>query len=89
MPRRQAVIRYSGSWSALQPYHPLGDASPAHGAADPAFCMPADFFGKPRTHCDIGATESDRAGAFGCWRNDSICRQECAIADQIIAANTD
>ena len=42
------------------PHYPLLDASPAHGAADARFCLPADQLGNPRTHCDIGAIESAR-----------------------------
>jgi len=69
-------------------YHPLRDASPAHGAADPAFCLPTDQLGNPRAHCDIGAIESERA-AIEQPPPERVIAADCTLADQIIAANTD
>ena len=69
-------------------YHPLQDSSPAHGSADPAFCLPADQRGKPRTHCDIGAIESTRDPNYAAVAA-AVLPDDCTLADQIIAANTD
>ncbi|MYD08423.1 MAG: hypothetical protein F4X02_00135 [Chloroflexi bacterium] len=69
-------------------HYPLLDGSPAHGAADPAFCLPADQLGNPRTHCDIGAIESARDPNYAA-APDADLPADCALADQIIAANTD
>ncbi|MYD09199.1 MAG: hypothetical protein F4X02_04060 [Chloroflexi bacterium] len=69
-------------------YFPLREASPAHGAADPAFCLPTDQLGNPRTRCDIGAIESARAGSNAIAQNAAL-PDDCTLADQIIAANTD
>ena len=69
-------------------HYPLSEASPAHGAGDPAFCLATDQIGNPRPHCDIGAIESARdpnyrpAPAAG-------LPTDCTLAAQIIAANTD
>ena len=69
-------------------YHPLLDASPAHGAADPAFCPPTDQLGNQRPHCDIGAVESARESNITAAPAASP-PSDCSLADQIIAANTD
>ena len=69
-------------------HYPLQDASPAHAAADPAFCLPTDQQGNPRTHCDIGAIESERAVAAQ-PPPAAVIPADCTLADQIIAANTD
>ncbi len=69
-------------------FHPLTDASPAHGAADPAFCLATDQLGNPRAHCDIGAIESERANNFSVAEKERL-PDGCTLADQIIAANTD
>lgn len=68
-------------------HHPLTDASPAHGAADLAYCTEADQLGNPRTHCDIGAVESARAPGY--VAAPIVLPNGCTLADQIIAANTD
>ena len=69
-------------------HYPLLDASPAHGAGDPAFCLPTDQLGQPRPHCDIGAIESTRDPG---WQSATAVGipQDCGLADQIIAANSD
>ncbi len=69
-------------------HYPLLDASPAQGAADPAFCLPADQVGNPRTNCDIGAVESERASNSQ-PPSPRLIPANCTLADQIIAANTD
>ncbi len=69
-------------------YHPLRDASPAHGAADPAFCLPTEQLGNPRAHCDIGAMESERTASEQ-PPPERVIAADCTLADQIIAANTD
>ena len=69
-------------------HFPLGDASPAHGAADPAFCLPTDQLGSARAHCDIGAIESARDPNYAVVPAPGL-PDECTLADQIIAANTD
>ena len=69
-------------------YHELQDSSPAHGAADPAFCLETDQLGNPRTHCDIGAIESARDSNYVATPRPTP-PAECTLADQIIAANTD
>ncbi len=69
-------------------HFPLLDASPAHGAADPAFCLPSDQLGNARPHCDIGAIESARASNFTAGQP-AARPVGCTLADQIIAANTD
>ena len=69
-------------------YFALRDASPAHGAADPAFCLPTDQLGNPRSHCDVGAIESDRASDSAIAEKAAL-PEACTLADQIIAANTD
>ncbi len=67
---------------------PLQDASPAHGAGDPAFCLLRDQLGNPRPHCDIGAIESARAPDYTPTAQ-ALPPAACSLADQIIAANTD
>ena len=69
-------------------HHPLQDSSPAHGAADPAFCLTSDQIGNARTYCDIGAIESPRDPNFVAAPL-AGSSAECTLADQIIAANTD
>ncbi|MCY3796353.1 MAG: right-handed parallel beta-helix repeat-containing protein [Chloroflexi bacterium] len=69
-------------------HHPLLDASPAHGTADPAFCLPFDQLGNPRPHCDIGAIESARDPNFTAVPAASL-PENCTLPDQIITANTD
>ena len=69
-------------------YHPLLDTSPAHGAADPAFCLQTDQVGNPRPHCDIGAIESARPSNVAAVPQAAL-PAGCTFADQIIAANTD
>ena len=69
-------------------HYPLLDASPAHAAADPAFCLPTDQLGNPRAHCDIGAIESERVGDAQSPPA-SVIPADCTLADQIAAANTD
>ena len=69
-------------------YHPLLDASPAHGAADPDFCLPTDQIGSPRAHCDIGAIESNRSSNYTAPQASEL-PEDCTLAEQIIAANTD
>ncbi len=69
-------------------HYPLLNASPAHAAADPAFCLPSDQLGNPRTHCDIGAIESERT-AVEEPPPARVIPADCSLADQIIAANTD
>ena len=69
-------------------YHPLTDASPAHGAADPVYCLPTDQLGNRRDHCDIGAIESERAVNYSIVVEEGL-PDGCTLADQIIAANTD
>lgn len=69
-------------------HHPLLDSSPAHRAADPAFCPPADQLGNPRTHCDAGAIESERDPNYVARPKPSL-PDDCTLADQIRAANTD
>ena len=69
-------------------HFPLLDHSPAHGAADPAFCLPTDQLGNPRTHCDIGAIESPRDPNYVAVPAAGL-PDDCTLADQIIAANTD
>ena len=69
-------------------YHPLLDASPAHGTADPAFCLSTDQLGKARPHCDIGAIETERDPNYTAAPQAGL-PSDCSLADQIIAANTD
>ncbi len=69
-------------------HYPLLDASPAHAAADPAFCLPTDQLGNPRPFCDIGAIESERAGDAQPPPAQAI-PADCTLADQIVAANSD
>ena len=69
-------------------HFPLTDASPAHGAADTAFCLPIDQLGNPRTHCDIGAIESARDPNYVAVPAAGL-PEDCTLADQIRAANTD
>ena len=69
-------------------YHPLEDSSPAHGSADSAFCLNTDQLGNPRTHCDIGAIESERDPNYVAVPLAGLS-DDCTLADQIIAANTD
>ena len=69
-------------------HYPLADASAAHGAADPAFCLATDQLGNPRPHCDIGAIESARAPNYTPAPTTGL-PGDCTLADQIIAANTD
>lgn len=70
-------------------HHPLQDNSPAHGTADPAYCLPTDQLGKPRraAWCDIGAIETERDGSA--TAASAALPAACSLADQIIAANTD
>ncbi|MDE2777659.1 MAG: hypothetical protein OXI77_17160 [Chloroflexota bacterium] len=70
------------------PHYPLLDSSPAHGAADAAFCLDADQLGNARTHCDIGAIESARDPNYVDLPVPGLS-EDCTLADQIIAANTD
>ncbi|MDE2854674.1 MAG: hypothetical protein OXN88_10925 [Chloroflexota bacterium] len=79
-PRLQAMVE--------SPAHfPLREDSPAHGAAYPSACLETDQLGNPRAHCDIGAIESERDP------NNAAVEEEmpddCTLADQIIATNTD
>ncbi len=69
-------------------HFPLLDRSPAHGAADPVFCLPTDQLGNPRTNCDIGAIESARDPNSVAVPAAEL-PHDCTLADQIIAANTD
>ena len=69
-------------------HYPLLNASPAHAAADPAFCLPTDQLGNPRAHCDIGAIESERTASEQ-PPPARVIPADCSLADQIIAANTD
>ena len=69
-------------------HYPLSDASAAHGAADPAFCLATDQLGNPRPHCDIGAIESARDPSYTPAPKTGPSAN-CTLADQIIAANTD
>ena len=69
-------------------HYPLLDASPAHAAADQAYCQPSDQLGNPRPFCDIGAIESERAGDAQ-PPPAQVIPADCTLADQIIAANTD
>ena len=69
-------------------HFPLTDASPAHGTADPAFCLATDQLGNPRLHCDIGAVETTRDANFT-GQTDAALLAACTLTDQIIAANTD
>ncbi len=69
-------------------HYPLSDASTAHGAADPAFCLATDQLGNPRPHCDIGAIESARDPSYTPAPEESL-PEDCTLAEQIIAANTD
>ena len=69
-------------------HYPLKDASPAHAAADPAFCLPTDQLGNPRPFCDIGAIESERT-IVAQPPPATVIPADCTLADQIIAANTD
>ncbi len=73
---------------AAPAHFPLQDRSPAHGAADPAFCLPTDQLGNPRTHCDVGAIESVR-DPNAVTVPEAELPADCTLADQIIAANTD
>ena len=74
--------------SGAIPHYPLLGASPAHGAADKAFCLPIDQAGVPRTSCDIGAVESERIGDAQ-PPPPRVIPPDRTLADQIIAANTD
>ena len=70
-------------------HYPLVDASPAHGAGRfSPFCLPADQLGNPRPHCDIGAIETARDPNYTAAAQAGL-PAGCALADQIIAANTD
>ena len=69
-------------------HYPLLDSSPAHGIADQAFCFRTDQLGNPRTHCDIGAIESARDPNHVAVPAASL-PDDCTLADQINAANTD
>ena len=69
-------------------HYPLSDASPAHGAGDPAFCLATDQLGNPRPHCDIGAIETARDPNYRHTARAGL-PVGCTLADQIIAANTD
>ena len=69
-------------------HHPLLDASPAHGAADPTFCLATDQLGNQRINCDIGAIESERSSNVAAAQTAAL-PANCSFADQIIAANTD
>ncbi len=70
------------------PHYPLLDSSPAHGAADAVFCLDADQLGNARTHCDIGAIESARDPNYVDLPVAGLS-EDCTLADQITAANTD
>ena len=63
-------------------------ASPAHSAADPAYCLLTDQAGNPRTDCDIGAIESERALDYTVVEKAAV-PDDCTFTDLIIAANTD
>ena len=69
-------------------HYPLLDDSPAHGAADPAFCLATDQLGNPRLFCDSGAIESERDPNYVAVPAAGL-PVDCTLADQIIAANTD
>ena len=70
-------------------HHPLQHNSPAHGAADPSFCLPTDQLGQPRraAWCDIGAVETERDSSAPPAR--AAIPPDCSLGDQIVAANTD
>ena len=70
-------------------HFPLLDRSPAHGAADGAYCMATDQIGNARRHCDIGAIETARSDAAMQTPPADESSSTCTLADQIIAANTD
>ncbi len=70
-------------------HYPLLDASPAHGRGDSRYCLEADQLGNPRPHCDIGAIESARDASIAAAPPIAALPENCALADQIIAANTD
>ena len=69
-------------------HYPLLDASPAHAAVDPGFCLPTDQLGNPRANCDIGAIESEPTTTDEPAPATEI-PADCTLADQIIAANID
>ncbi len=77
-----------GGLAGAPAHHPLLDASPAHGSGDPSFCLAVDQLGNPRPHCDIGAVESARAPDFSALQRTRL-PDDCTLAEQIIAANTD
>lgn len=68
--------------------HELLDGSPAVDSADADYCLPTDQSGSARPYgsaCDIGAIESRSAAPAPLEPEAS----DCALADQIRAANTD
>ena len=69
-------------------HYPLPDASPAHGAGDPAYCLDVDQLGNPRRHCDSGAIESTRAPNYS-PKPRAAPPVNCSLAERIIAANSD
>ena len=54
----------------------------------PAFCLPTDQLGNPRTHCDMGAIETARDPNYTA-APETVIPHDCTLVDQIIAANTD
>ncbi len=77
-----------GELAGWPAHYPLLDASPAHGTADPAFCLPTDQLGNARTHCDIGAIESARDPNYSAVPKVGL-PPDCTLQNQIIAANKD
>ena len=78
-----------GELSGAPAHHPLLDHSPAIDAADPAYCPETDQIGTARPAgggCDSGAIEARTAEAAP---KPIVPPPSCALADQIIAANTD
>ena len=69
-------------------HHPLMDTSPAHGTADPTFCLSTDQLGRARPACDIGAIESERSSNVEAVPEKGL-PSDCSLRDQIVAANTD
>ena len=86
---RSSNMPLLGVLSGSPAYYPLLDRSPAIDAADPAFCLETDQNGTPRPQgggCDIGAIEATTAEAAPA---PIVPPPACALADQIVAANTD
>ena len=69
-------------------FYPLLGASPAHGAAERAYCSATDQVGNPRSGCDIGAIESEREANYTVVERAAL-PEDCTLANQLIAANTD